>query len=85
MKLYKLRDMSTGLYSTGGYYPRWTKSGKVWHTIGTLKTHLKNIVRYSKAPVSPLWEVVELHIVESERYPAVAVTGTNAPKSKAPI
>lgn len=74
MKFYRLRDMATGLYSTGGHSPRWTKQGKVWRNLGSLKTHLKNISRYSKIPVSPLWEVIELNIVEGEKYPAVAIS-----------
>ena len=28
--MFKIRDRETGLYSTGGYHPRWTKAGKVW-------------------------------------------------------
>ena len=73
MKFYKIRDLSTGLYSTGGSHPRWTKRGKVWHTLGTLKLHLKNVARATRAPVSPLWEIVEMHVSEAERYPAVAI------------
>ena len=41
MKLYKIRRKSDGLFSAGGYSPRWTKIGKVWRTLGPLKNHLQ--------------------------------------------
>lgn len=28
MKIYKIRNKNTGLYSSGGSCPRWTKKGK---------------------------------------------------------
>lgn len=38
--LYKIRNKETGLFSTGGVAPRWTKLGKTWNSIGTFKSHL---------------------------------------------
>lgn len=38
--LYKIRNKKTGLFSTGGVAPRWTKLGKTWNSIGTFKSHL---------------------------------------------
>ena len=38
--LYKIRNKDTGLFSTGGIDPRWTKLGKTWNSIGTFKSHL---------------------------------------------
>jgi hypothetical protein len=32
---------SDGLFSTGGYWPRFSKRGKIWRTIGHLKAHLR--------------------------------------------
>lgn len=40
MKVYKIRDSKTGLYSTGGTKPKWSKRGKVWVSLGALKSHL---------------------------------------------
>lgn len=41
MTLYKIRNKDTGLYSTGGTSPRWSKhSGKVWTNLGNLRRHL---------------------------------------------
>lgn len=48
MKLYRIRNINTGLYSLGGGSPRWNKTGKVWKNIGQLKNHL-NIYREIQA------------------------------------
>jgi hypothetical protein len=37
--VYKIRNKQ-GKYSTGGSYPRFTKAGKVWTSLGALKQHL---------------------------------------------
>jgi len=37
---YKIRHISTGLYSTGGYVPTFKTLGKIW-PLGFLKTHLR--------------------------------------------
>jgi hypothetical protein len=73
MTFYKIRDMTTGLFSTGGNRPTWSKRGKVWYSIGTLKTHLTMQSKIQGRPISPFWEVVELTVSEGERYPAAAL------------
>mgnify|MGYP000929319385 CR=1 FL=1 len=40
MKIYKIFNPETGLYSRGGDPPKWSKVGKTWNTIGHLKNHL---------------------------------------------
>lgn len=40
MKLYKIRNKETGLYSNGGSYTHWTKNGKVWKQLNHLSSHL---------------------------------------------
>jgi hypothetical protein len=40
MNVYKIRDKETGLFSTGGMDPTFTKKGKVWTGIGPLKAHI---------------------------------------------
>ena len=37
---FKIRDRETGLFSSGGTYPHFSKTGKVWSDIGHLKSHL---------------------------------------------
>jgi len=68
MKVYKVRDMVTGLYQRAGSRPTWSKQGKTWK-LGPLKTHFQLFAKHS-IPVSPMWEVVELELVECDRYPA---------------
>ena len=40
MKVYKLRNKDTGLFSTGGLSPVFNKKGKVWKQLNHIKSHL---------------------------------------------
>ena len=40
MNCYKIQDIVTGEFSTGGMNPRWRKTGKIWKTEADLKKHL---------------------------------------------
>lgn len=76
MKFYKLRDMSTGKYSSGGNNPTWDEDGgKVWMKLGQLKAHLTMWMENNKAPISPFWEVIEMEVTEAQAYPATAIAG----------
>lgn len=48
MKIYRIRNKTTGKFSSGGRSPKWTKNGKVWFEIKHVKSHLsvvhKNII-----------------------------------------
>jgi hypothetical protein len=64
-KLYKIRQISTGLYSTGGGFPVFRKSGKSWE-IGPLKSHLrliqqemKDFTRYAGCELVQYTELIE--------------------------
>lgn len=74
MKIYKIRDMQTGLFSTGGYCPTWNKQGKIWSTLGKVKSHLtmcqRNAYYRSNTLNSQFWEVVEYSVEESSAFPA---------------
>jgi hypothetical protein len=48
MKIYRIRDKSTGKFSSGGRTPRWTKNGKVWFELGHVKLHLNQVHKFSK-------------------------------------
>ncbi len=55
LKVFKIKDSETGLFSTGGYSPNWTKRGKTWSQINHVKTHLRQhcntkIVKLGKDP-----------------------------------
>ena len=56
--MFKIRDRETGLYSTGGYHPRWTKAGKVWRGSGALRNHLW-LAKSRRMPGVLSWEVIE--------------------------
>jgi hypothetical protein len=57
MKVYKVRDKQTGLFSTGGCYPKFTKKGKTWKALNHVRTHLTLYRTCHKVPAS--WEIVE--------------------------
>ena len=40
MLIYKILNKSTGLYSLGGGYPKWSKFGKTWSSFANLNKHL---------------------------------------------
>lgn len=42
-KLYMIRRRKDGLYSTGGTYPGFTNSGKIWNSMKMLNSHLTNV------------------------------------------
>ena len=76
MKLYKLRDMSNGKYSSGESEPSWDKDKyKLWMKLGDLKEHLVVWAENNKMPVSPFWEVIEMEVTEAQAYPAIAIMG----------
>jgi hypothetical protein len=66
--IFKIRDTKTGLFSTGGYCPSWTKTGKAWTSKQQIDAHLKLYCRgqypgeAKKIPAT--WEIVELRMVE---------------------
>lgn len=68
LKVYKIRDLKTGLFSSGGSYPTWSKNGKIWTTLGKCKSHLSMFKSDWGAKLgfpSPFWEVVEFELVET--------------------
>lgn len=72
MKIYKIRDLSTGKYSTGGIRPEWEEDGKVWLSIGALKSHITSLVK-DNITISPFWEVIEMEVTEAQAYPVLAI------------
>lgn len=40
IKMYKIRDKNTGLFSKGSSYIGFSKAGKVWNGMGPLKNHI---------------------------------------------
>lgn len=55
--LFKIRDRTTGLFSEGGQYDKWSTIGKSWTTLRSLKSHVAMLRQDSKIiPVN--WEIV---------------------------
>ncbi len=42
-KVFKIKRMSDGLFSTGGGFPTFTKRGKVWRMRGHVTSHLNQV------------------------------------------
>lgn len=74
MTVYRIRHKKTGLWSKGGYWPRWSNKGKVWRSSSSLGGHLAMFYRwdhdgsrtYAYEPEVKDWEIVEYIIQESE-------------------
>jgi len=47
---FKIRRKSDGLFSTGGRYVSWSKHGKVWSSIGTMKASIRLSTKSRFAP-----------------------------------
>jgi|TARA_R110000751_G_scaffold43088_1_gene99679 hypothetical protein len=41
MKIYKVRNKDTGLYSAGGTHPSFTSTGKTYSSTGTVRSHIR--------------------------------------------
>ena len=68
MKIYKIYDPATGLYSKGGTYGCWTKNGKSWSMAG-LKLHLSMLKSgdYSgSSGILEKYKTCEIHEFEAE-------------------
>lgn len=48
IKVYKIKNGSTGLFSTGGTDPSWTKRGKTWSQLNHVKSHLRQFCSNSE-------------------------------------
>ena len=68
---YKIRHRQTGLYSTGGAYPKWTRGGKVWNNLGMLRSHLAMHLPTDYRSGSDMndWLVVEIEMREVGIHP----------------
>lgn len=69
MKIYKIFNTKSKLYSKGGMatvyddYRYWSKKGKVWNGLGPLKNHF-NLFKEHNIPIPPEWQVHEFELRE---------------------
>lgn len=62
MKVYKIRDSKTGLYSTGGGFPGWKPVGKVWTGMGPVNNHLAVVLKVQKR-IPSTWVIERYELV----------------------
>lgn len=63
---YKIRNVYSGLYSTGGTTPSFSKKGKEWKRIGDLKCHLGQLQSWRRHDPYKDCELIELTKVIQE-------------------
>ena len=63
--LFKIRDKETGLYSKGGMYPMWSKTGKVWKRQGHLSSHFSQLSANARDFYKNA-EVIKIVVTEAE-------------------
>lgn len=44
-KIYMIRRLTDGLFSSGSSYPRFAESGKMWTTIGAMNSHIRLVFK----------------------------------------
>ena len=47
--MFKIKNIETGLFSSGGTLPTWTKEGKVWNKRGHITSHLSLLREYKNS------------------------------------
>ena len=68
MKIYKIRNKTTGLFSQYGLQKDfWTKRGRIFLREGDLKCSLTNIFGNKTKRIPDDWEIVVYELVESKQ------------------
>lgn len=80
MIIYKIRDRQTGLFSTGGLHPSFSKKGKIWKQKGHLSNHFSNVNQQAYARRD--CEVVEYELIENEMSTASIVGWVDAAQQR---
>ena len=71
MKIYKIKDLETGLFSDGGfggYYRNtklWSKNGKTWKRLSDVKNHISQAVKASPQRYRNAF-IIEYEVTEKE-------------------
>lgn len=47
MKVYRIKDTTTGMYSEGKISPVFTKTGRIFRNLNAVKTHLTYLKKYN--------------------------------------
>jgi hypothetical protein len=70
---FKIRDKTSGLFSTGGSSPGWSDKGKKWSHVGHVTNHLNNLRGHRAYGGQVTRPYANAELVEFE---AVPITGT---------
>jgi hypothetical protein len=69
--MFKIKNTETGLFSTGGSWPSWSKEGKTWSKRGHVTSHLTQthdkkmkytgcvVEEYEMISVGTVWDVLD--------------------------
>lgn len=66
VKIYRIRNRETGLFSTGGKHPTWSKNGKIWKTLGHVKSHMSQVSHLFIEEYISQSEVIEYEVIEKK-------------------
>lgn len=87
--IYRIRQKSTGLYSTGGFFPsKFSKAGKTWHSLNAVSTHISGYLssvewhkkQYNRSKIKDPYEdceLVKIKLLEDELTPMISVIQRN--------
>ncbi len=69
--MYRIYNPITKLYANGGVYNDWSKNGKVFTTMGSLKKHLTSIKKYSYSKIERYIsdECKVINVLTNEEFP----------------
>ena len=76
--MYKIRRREDGLFSTGGSFPGFNHTGKIWTGVGPLKNHIRCVTFYDKQRDEPEYigcEIVEFEVKEVRLIDAMEFIG----------
>ncbi|PPD55491.1 MAG: hypothetical protein CTY12_00515 [Methylotenera sp.] len=65
MVIYRVKSRKTGLYSKGGTWPSFSKTGKIWKNIGHLRNHFNVLDSHGRRIYKEHdVEIIEIEITE---------------------
>lgn len=70
MLVYKIENRSrAGQFRKAGvFHSQWSRAGKIWDTIGKLRSMITSVINIGRSDQFSEWEIVEYEMVERARY-----------------
>lgn len=75
IKHYKIKNIKSGMYSTGGLYPGFNKTGKVWKSRNALMIHLSQFCRQYNGIENPYKD--DAFVIEEEIFEKTSSSVSN--------